>query len=100
VWGREAIAPKNAMAGEAGFDLGILKVEVNFENFKKVLDWLGNIFYGCILKFEYEEDGRKVVLNYRTDQEFNAQLAAIERIAAIPKVKIAVTPETTSASMP
>jgi hypothetical protein len=64
---REAIAPENAMAGEAGFDLGILKAEVNFENLKKVLDWLGNIFYGRILEVEYEEDGRKVVLNYRTD---------------------------------
>lgn len=45
---RMAEVPEGSKSGGAGFDLGILKAEVNVENTLKVLGWLRNRIAGGI----------------------------------------------------
>ena len=71
--------PDGAKAGDAGFDLGILKAEVNLANLKALLDWLGDRIYGRMLKLKYGE----VELEYRTDQQLEQQIQALERISQL-----------------
>ena len=71
--------PDGAKAGEAEFDLGILKAEVNLANLKALLDWLGDRLYGRTLKLKYGE----VELEYRTDQQLEQQIQALERISQL-----------------
>lgn len=72
---RQAAAPEGSKGAE-GFDWGILKAEVNLENIGKLLGWLKERFVGSTLTLEYGE----VKLTYRTEQELQAQVAALERI--------------------
>lgn len=80
---RAAETPAGSKPGQAGFDLGILKAEVNFANFKKLLDWLGDRFYGKTIVLKYGD----VQLEYRTDEQLQQQLQALERISEL-KVRI------------
>ncbi|QUY40411.1 hypothetical protein [Acaryochloris marina] len=82
--------PRGALSVDGRFDLGFLQAEIKFANFKKVLDWLLNIFSAHLLELEYEEAGRTVKLKYKTNQELDAQVAALERIADIQKIKVKV----------
>ncbi|MBD1999089.1 hypothetical protein H6G00_21140 [Leptolyngbya sp. FACHB-541] len=75
--------PEGSKSGEAGFDLGILKAEVNLKNIKALLDWLGDRIYGRNLILEYGE----VRLEYRNTQQLEQQLQALERI---DKLKVRV----------
>jgi len=75
--------PEGSKSGEAGFDLGILKAEVNLKNMKALLDWLGDRLYGRNLTLEYGE----VRLEYRNTQQLEQQLQALERI---DKLKVRV----------
>lgn len=74
---RAADVPEGSKAGEAGFDLGILKAEVNLKNIKALLDWLGERIYGRTLRIEYGD----VKLEYRTPQQLEQQLLAVEKIS-------------------
>ena len=74
---RSADAPAGSKAGEAGFDLGILKAEVNLENILKVLGWLRNRIAGATLKIEYGD----VRLESRTPDQLEQQLQALEKIS-------------------
>ena len=74
---RSADAPTGSKAGEAGFDLGILKAEVNLENILTVLGWLRSRIAGATLKIEYGD----VSLEYRTSEQLEQQLQALEKIS-------------------
>ena len=80
---RSPQAPNSSKAGEAGFDLGILKAEVNLKNLKALLDWLGKKIYGGTVKLEYGD----VKLEYRTPQQLEEQLQALERISEL-KIRV------------
>jgi hypothetical protein len=67
--------PQGSKAGEAGFNLGILKAEINFKNIKTLLNWLGERIYGRTLELEYGD----IKLKYRTQQDLEQQLQALER---------------------
>lgn len=72
--------PEHGKAGQAGFDLGVIKAEINLQNLKKLLDWLGGLFYGKMLELNYEENGTKVALKYQSDRQLEQQIQAIERL--------------------
>ena len=74
---RSADVPEGSKAGEAGFNLGILKAEVNLKNILAVLSWLRNRIAGATLKIEYGD----VTLEYRTPEQLEQQLQALEKIS-------------------
>lgn len=69
--------PEGSKAAQGGFDLGILKAEVNLENTVALLKWLRNRIAGAELELEYGE----VKLKYRTEAQLEQQLAALEKIS-------------------
>lgn len=77
---RSSQVPDGSKAGEARFDLGFIKAQVSFGNLQKLLDWLGNLFYGKTLEVNYEENGTKVAFKYQTGKQLEQQLQAIERL--------------------
>ena len=74
---RSTDIPEGSKAGEGGFDLGILKAEVNLKNILAVLNWLRNRIAGATLRIEYGD----VKLEYRTPEQLEQQLQAIEKIS-------------------
>lgn len=74
---RSTDIPEGSKAGETGFDLGILKAEVNLKNILAVMNWLRNRIAGATLKIEYGD----VKLEYRTPEQLEQQLQAIEKIS-------------------
>ncbi|MGI0486913.1 hypothetical protein ACN4EK_15845 [Pantanalinema rosaneae CENA516] len=74
---RSSDIPEGSKAGEAGFDLGILKAEVNLKNILAVLGWLKTRIAGATLKIEYGD----VKLEYRTNAQLEQQLQALEKIS-------------------
>lgn len=74
---RAADIPEGSKAGEAGFDLGILKAEVNLKNIQALLSWLKTRIAGATLKLEYGD----VKLEYRTPAQLEQQLQALEKIS-------------------
>lgn len=73
---RSADVPKGSKAGEAGFDLGILKAEVNLENTLAVLGWLRDRIAGKTLEIAYGD----VKLKYQTPAQLEHQLKALKDI--------------------
>ncbi|MEM1290182.1 MAG: hypothetical protein AAGH67_01720 [Cyanobacteria bacterium P01_H01_bin.162] len=69
--------PEGSKAGQAGFDLGFLKAEVNLENTVALLKWLRNRIAGAGLEIEYGD----VKLKYHTEKQLEQQLAALEKIS-------------------
>jgi len=74
---RSTDIPEGSKGGEAGFDLGILKAEVNPKNILAVLKWLREKIAGATLKIEYGD----VKLEYQTPEQLEQQLQAIEKIS-------------------
>jgi hypothetical protein len=74
---RSIDVPEGSKAGEAGFDLGILKAEVNVKNLLALLGWLRNRIAGATLSIEYGD----VKLEYRTPEQLEQQLQALEKIS-------------------
>lgn len=74
---RAAEVPEGSKPAIAGFDIGILKAEVNLKNLKLLLDWLGERIYGRTLRIEYGD----VKLEYRTPEQLEQQLGALEKIS-------------------
>ena len=74
---RSTDIPEGSKAGEAGFDLGMLKAEVNPKNILNVLKWLRERIAGATLKIEYGD----VKLEYRTPEQLEQQLQVIEKIS-------------------
>ena len=70
--------PEDSKAGQAGFDAGILQVEVNLESIFALFNWLRNRISGKpILEIEYGD----IKLKYRTEEELKQQLATVEKIS-------------------
>ena len=80
---RESDLPDGAKSGAAAFLMGILTAQVNGENLKKLVDFLGNRFYGTKLTFSYERNGQKVSIDYRTSEELQQRLQTLEQVQAI-----------------
>ncbi|MGB3492188.1 MAG: hypothetical protein WBA57_05645 [Elainellaceae cyanobacterium] len=78
---RAADLPEGAKG--AGFDMGFLKAEVNFDNFTLMMNWLGERIYGRTLTIEYGD----VKLEYRTDVELEKQITALKDISQL-KIRI------------
>lgn len=74
---RSADIPEGSKTGEAGFDLGILKAEVNLKNILAVLKWLKERIAGATLEIEYGD----VKLKYQTPEQLEQQIQAIEKIS-------------------
>lgn len=69
--------PEGSKAGQGGFDLGILKAEVNLENIVALLKWLRHRIAGAELQIEYGD----VKLKYRTEEQLQQQLMALNQIS-------------------
>lgn len=80
---READIPEGSKSALAGFDIGILKAEVNFKNAKALLDFLGDRFYGKNLPLKVEANGKKYEFEYRTKEQLADALKAIEQLSKI-----------------
>lgn len=80
---RQTETPEGSKSGSAGFDWGILKAEVNLENLSKLLGWLKERVAGSTLTLEYGD----VRLEYRTEEDLQQQLSALERISDL-KVRV------------
>jgi hypothetical protein len=74
--------PEGSRAGAAAF-LGLLKAQVNLENIKALLNWLGERLNGKTLELEYGD----VKLKYRTPQQLEEQLMALEKISEL-KIRV------------
>jgi hypothetical protein len=71
--------PEGAKSAGAGFDLGFLKAEVNFQNLQLLMNWLGERIYGRTITIEYGD----VKLEYRTEKDLEHQLEALDKIAQL-----------------
>ncbi|MEO1145278.1 MAG: hypothetical protein AAFY26_06740 [Cyanobacteria bacterium J06638_22] len=69
--------PEGSKSGEAGFDMGILKAEVNLKNILALMGWLRERIAGSTLKLEYGD----VSLEYRTPEQLEQQIQALEKIS-------------------
>ena len=74
---RATDVPEGAKAGQPGIDLGILQAEVNLKSIAAVMHWLQERIAGATLKLEYSD----VKLEYRTPEQLEQQLAALEQIS-------------------
>jgi hypothetical protein len=77
---RESDLPEGAMSGAAAFVLGILKAEVSAKNLGAVMKWLWTVRPNTVLKLSYENAGKKVNLEYRTQEQLERQMAALKEI--------------------
>ena len=77
---REVDLPEGAKSGLLAFVGGVLTAEVNSENLKKALVFLGNRFYGKTLTLEYEADGLKTTLEYKNEKDLDVALAAVQKL--------------------
>lgn len=80
---RETDLPEGAKSGLLAFVGGVLMAEVNGENLKKALDFLGVRFYGKTLTLEYEADGLKTTLEYKNEKDLEVALAAVQKLENI-----------------
>lgn len=80
---RESDLPEGAMSGAAKFLEGILKAEVNPTNLLSVIKWAWNLRPNTVLKLNYESDGKKVALEYRTQKELDSQIEALKKIDSL-----------------
>jgi len=78
---READLPEASKSGLAAFLVGILTAEINRENIQKVMDFLGNQFYGKTLTLSGELDGMTYNIEYRNKQDLDQAADTIERLA-------------------
>lgn len=75
--------PEGVMPGAAKFLEGILKAEVNPTNMLSVMKWLWNLRPNTVLKVNYESDGKKVALEYRTQEQLDSQIEALRKIDSL-----------------
>ena len=71
------------MSGAAAFLEGILKAEVNPTNILSVMKWLWNLKPNTVLKVNYESGGKKVALEYRTQEQLDSQIEALKKIDSL-----------------
>jgi hypothetical protein len=84
---RETDIPVETKSGTAAFLAGILKAEVSRENIGKLIDFLGNQFYGKTLVLSGDIDGMNYSIEYRNKHELDQAVDTIERLANL-RIKI------------
>jgi hypothetical protein len=77
---REDEVPEGAMSGAGAFIVGILKVEAVKKNIGKLLGWLWTVRPNTTQKITYKKNGSEVVLEYRTSDQLQEQIAALKDI--------------------
>lgn len=78
---RESDLPDGSKSGMAAFVAGVLMAEVNRANIRKVLDFLGNQFYGKTLTLAGEMDGMTYSIEYRNQKDIDQAIETIERLS-------------------
>jgi hypothetical protein len=48
-----------------------------------VIKWAWNLRPNTVLKLNYESDGKKVALEYRTQKELDSQIEALKKIDSL-----------------
>ncbi|MBW4655492.1 MAG: hypothetical protein KME20_21000 [Kaiparowitsia implicata GSE-PSE-MK54-09C] len=84
---RDEEIPEAAKSGAAAFLIGMLTTEINPENLGKVMNYLGNLYFGKTLVLSGEMDGMTYNIEYRNKQELDQAVDMIERLANL-RVKI------------
>lgn len=76
---KEGVRP-GAKSGMLAFAWGLLTAEISRENLKKIMDFLGNRFYGKTLTLDYKADGLECSLDYRNQEELEQAIAGVEQL--------------------
>ena len=80
---RESDIPTGGKPGLANFIPGMLSAVFRVENSKALLNALGERFYGKTLKLEFSNNGKCYKLDYRSKQQLEDAVAAIERLSKL-----------------
>ena len=84
---RESDILEAAKPGVAAFLVGILNAVINSENIRKVVDFLGNQFYGKTLTLSGEIDGMVYNIVYRNQKDIDLAVDTIERLSNL-RIKV------------
>lgn len=66
--------------GATAFLEGIWNAAMNPKKLLSLIKWLWNLRPNTKIKISYERDGKKVVLQYRTQEELESQIEALKKI--------------------
>ena len=80
---RESNIPEGGKPGLASFIPGMLSAVFSVENSKALLNTLGERFYGKTLKLEFSNKGKSYKLEYRSKQQLDDAVEAIERLSKL-----------------
>ncbi|MEL6440091.1 MAG: hypothetical protein AAFQ80_12650 [Cyanobacteria bacterium J06621_8] len=80
---RESDIPPGSKPGLANFIPGVLSAVLPVDNTKALLNTLGERFYGKPLTLEFSKKGKSYKLEYRSKQQLEDAVAAIERLSKI-----------------
>lgn len=80
---RESELPAGSKPGLTNFIPGMLSAVFRVENSKALLNTLGERFYGKTLTLEFSNQGKCYKLEYRSKQQLEDAVAAIERLSKI-----------------
>ncbi|MEM7064394.1 MAG: hypothetical protein AAF572_14665 [Cyanobacteria bacterium P01_B01_bin.77] len=80
---RESDTPDAAKSGTTAFLMGILTAEINRENIRKVINFLGNQFYGKSLTLSGEIDENRMAFNFecQSQEDIDRAIDAFERMS-------------------
>ncbi len=80
---RESYIPEGGKPGLANFIPGMLSAVVPVDKSKELLNSLGERFYGKTLKLEFSNQDKSYKLEYRSKQQLEDAVAAIERLSRL-----------------
>lgn len=80
---RESDIPPGAKPGLANFIPGMLSAVFSVDKSKALLNTLGDRFYGKTLKLEFSNQEKCYKLEYRSKQQLDDAVAAIERLSKL-----------------
>ena len=80
---RESEIPRGGKPGLANFIPGMLSAVFPVENSKALLNALGERFYGKTVKLEFSNQNKVYKLEYRSKEELEDAVAAIERLSKL-----------------
>ncbi len=80
---RESNAPRGGKPGLANFIPGMLSAVFPVENSKALLNALGERFYGKTVKLEFSNQDKVYKLEYRSKEQLEDAVAAIERLSKL-----------------
>ena len=80
---RESNIPEGGKPGLANFIPGMLSAVFPVDKSKELLNTLGERFYGKTLKLEFSNKGKSYKLEYRSKQQLEDAVEAIERLSKL-----------------